>query len=106
MPQALTAEQKADCVASCEDLLAAYPAFLTTIVMGDEWWVFTYNPTTKRHSVECMGQGSPRPQKLWWQKSRVKTMLIAFFDSCDMIHTEFVPPGLTANVDFYKRVLD
>ncbi len=33
-------------------------------------------------------------------------MLIAFFDSRDMIHTEFVPPGQTLNADFYKRVLD
>ncbi len=32
--------------------------------------------------------------------------LIAFFDSRGMIHIEFVPPGQTVNVDFYKRVLD
>ncbi len=33
-------------------------------------------------------------------------MLIAFFDSHGMIHTEFVPPGQTVNADFYKHVLD
>ncbi len=73
---------------------------------GDESWCFAHDPTTKRQSVEWTGQRSPRPQKLRWEKSRVKTMLIAFFDSRGMIHTEFVPPGQTVNVDFYKRVLD
>ncbi len=109
VPHVLTAEQKADQVASCEDLLTMHrcdPAFLTTIVTGDELWCFAYDPTTKRQSAERTGQGSPRPQKLRWQKSRVKTMLIAFFDSCGMIHTEFVPLGQTVNADFYKRVLD
>ncbi len=53
-----------------------------------------------------MSQGSPRPQKLRWQKSRMKTMLIVFFDSRGMIHIEFVPPGQMMNADFYKRVLD
>ncbi len=33
-------------------------------------------------------------------------MLIAFFDSRGMNHTEFVPPGQMVNVDFYKHVLD
>ncbi len=103
------AEQKADRVASCKDLLAVHrhdPVFLTTILTGDDLWCFAYDPTTKRQSVKWMGQGSPRPQKLWWQKSWVKTMLIAFFDSRGMIHTEFVPPGQTVNANFYKRVLD
>ncbi len=106
---ALMAEQKPDHVASCEDLLAAHhrdPAFLTTIVIGDQLWSFAYNSTTKRQSAEWTGQGSPRPQKLWWQKSRMRTMLIAFFDSRCMIHIEFVPPGQTMNADFYKCVLD
>ncbi len=33
-------------------------------------------------------------------------MLITFFDSRGMIHTEFVPPRRTVNADFYKCVLD
>ncbi len=51
--------------------------------------------------------GVSGPQKLWWQKSHVKTMLIAFFDSHGMIRTKFVPLGQTVNAaDFYKRVLN
>ncbi len=33
-------------------------------------------------------------------------ILITFFDSHGMIHTEFIPPGQTVNADFYKHVLD
>ncbi len=33
-------------------------------------------------------------------------MLIAFFDSHGMVHTEFVHPGQMVNADFYKHVLD
>ncbi len=108
MSHALMAEQKGDHMV-CEDLLAAHhrnPALLTTIVTGDELWRFAYDPTTKRQSAKWTSQGSPRPQKLRWQKLCMKTMLIVFFDSRGMIHIEFVPLGQTVNTDFCKRVLD
>jgi len=39
------------------------------------------------------------------QKSKLKKMLICFFDQEGIIHREFVPPGITVNVDFYCDVL-
>jgi hypothetical protein len=38
------------------------------------------------------------------QKSRVKTMLTAFFDTKCVIHHEFVPKKLTVNCKFYKEM--
>ncbi|GBN15394.1 hypothetical protein AVEN_233922-1 [Araneus ventricosus] len=38
-------------------------------------------------------------------KSRIKTLLIAFFDSKGLIHDEFVPAGTTVNVESYEGVL-
>lgn len=38
--------------------------------------------------------------------SKVKTMLICFFNSHGVIHREFVPPGQTVNQVFYREVLD
>ncbi|UYV73033.1 hypothetical protein LAZ67_10001617 [Cordylochernes scorpioides] len=38
-------------------------------------------------------------------KSRVKTMLIVFFDKRGLNHKEFVPQGKTVNAEFYKEVL-
>lgn len=38
-------------------------------------------------------------------KSKVKTMLIVFFDFKGIIHHEFVPEGQTVNKEYYKEVL-
>jgi len=53
--------------------------FWENIISGDETWYFAYDPATKRQSAEWAGQNSPKPKKLRFQKSRVKTMLIVFF---------------------------
>ena len=37
-------------------------------------------------------------------KSKLKTMLICFFDQEGILHWEFVPPGMTVNADFYCDV--
>ena len=54
-----------------------------------------------------MGQNSPKPKKLRFQKSQVKTMLIVFFfDAEGVIHREFVPEEQKVNAVFYVGVLD
>jgi hypothetical protein len=49
------------------------------IVMGNETEIFAYDPETRRQSSEWVGETSPRPEKLEFQRSRIKTMLIKFF---------------------------
>ena len=39
------------------------------------------------------------------RKSRIKTMLIVFFDVRGIVHFEFVPQGQTVNSAFYLQVL-
>ena len=51
-------------------------------------------------------KSSPRPKKARMSRSRVKTMIIVFFDSRDIVHKEFVSPGQTVNHAFYKDVLE
>jgi len=46
--------------------------------MGDETWCFAYDPKTKRQSSEWVGETSPRPKKLKFQRSHIKTMSINF----------------------------
>ena len=80
--------------------------FLDKVITGDDSWCFAYDPETKRRNSEWVGEHSPRPQKLRFQKSRVKTMLIVFFDSQGIVQKEFVQEGCTVNAEYYKGVLD
>jgi len=41
-----------------------------------------------------------------FQRSRIKTMLINFFDSQSVVYKEFVPEGKTVNAVFYKEVMN
>ena len=109
VPKNLSVEQKANRLEMCQDLLGRLkiePNFLDKVITGDESWVFDYGPETKRQSSEWHTKSSPRPKKARMSRSKVKTMIIAYFDSRGIVHKEFVPPGLTVNHAFYKDVLE
>jgi len=79
--------------------------FLNQIITGDETWCFAYDPETKRQqSSEWVGETSPRPKKLKFQRFRIKIMLTIFLDSQGVAQKKFVPEGKTVNVEFYKGV--
>ena len=61
----------------------------TTLTPNDKVWSGTRVKT-------------PRPKKARMSKSKIKTMLICFFDSQGVVHNEFVPPRQTVN----KQVLE
>jgi len=65
--------------------------FFNKIITGDETWCFAYDPETKRQRYEWVGETSPRPKKLKFQRSSIKTMLIIFFYSQGVMHKEIVP---------------
>ena len=106
VPRLLTAEQKDDRVLICTDLRDRAqndPNFMSSVITGDECWVYGYDPETKQMSSQW--SISSRPKKAWQVKSNIKTMLIAFFDIDGLVHHEFVPTGQTVNKEFYKTVL-
>jgi hypothetical protein len=76
------------------------------IITGDETWCFAYDPETKQKSSKWVGETSPRPKKLKFQRSRIKNMLIILFDYQVAVHKKFVPQGKTENVEFYKGVMN
>jgi len=49
---------------------------------------------------------SPQPKKFCWSKSRVKTMLLTFFDIRGIVHCEFVSTGQIVNQVYYLEVLE
>ena len=82
------------------------PDFFKKIVTDDETCCFAYDPTTKGQSAAWVREAWPRPKKMRFQKSRVKTMLVIFFDWQGVIHKEFVPEGETINAVYYKGVME
>jgi len=81
------------------------PTLLLNVITGDESIVYAYDPETKLQSLQWKSPVSPRPKKARMQKSKLKTMLICFFDQEGIVHREFVPPGMTVSADFYCDVL-
>jgi len=72
---------------------------------GDETWVYGYDIETKMQSSQWMGKGSPRPKKARMSRSKIKVMLVLFFDWKGIVHHEFVPRGQMVNKQFYQGVL-
>ena len=75
----------------------ADPELMERVITGDESWFFQYDPETKRQSLEWRSKGSPMPKKTRMSKSKLKYMLVCFFDSMRIVHKEWVPAGQTAN---------
>ena len=89
VPKNLTTEQKANRRGVCLDLLDRHerePEFLSRIITGDESWILEYDPETKRQIREWHTANSLRPKKARMRKSKIKSMLICFFDSQGIVH--------------------
>ncbi|GBN57867.1 hypothetical protein AVEN_86400-1 [Araneus ventricosus] len=105
VPNKLSDEQKQHRMKTSGDFINARDQnlqFLETIVTGDDSWCYQYDQETKRQSMEWCSSSSPPPKKCRLTKSRIKTLLIAFFDSKGLIHHEFVPAGTTINAESYE----
>ena len=76
------------------------------VITGDESWVFDYDLETKQQSEGWHTKSSPHLKKAHMSRSRVKTMIIVFFEGRGIVHKEFVPPGQTVNHAFYKDVFE
>jgi len=108
VPRLLTAEQKDDSVSVCTDLRERDqndPNFMSSVITGDESWVYGNDPETKQMSSQWKTASSPRPKQARQVTSDVKTMLIAIFDIDGLDHHEYVPRDQTVNKEFYKTVL-
>jgi histone-lysine N-methyltransferase SETMAR len=83
VPRLLTPEQKEHHVAICQELCQRAvddPSFMSRVIIGDESWVYGYDPETKQQSSQWKSPGFPRPKKARQSHSLTKSMLIEFFD--------------------------
>jgi len=84
----------------------ADPDLMERVITGDESWFFQYDPETKRQSLEWRSKGSPRPKKARMSKSKLKCILVCFFDSVGIVHKKWLPAGQTVNQYYYKDILE
>jgi hypothetical protein len=62
-----------------------------------ESWIYGYDPETKQQSSRWKSLNSPRPKNAKQVKSKVKSMLIIFFDIRGIVHKELVLADQTVN---------
>ena len=75
------------------------------IITGDETWVYGYDPETELQSSQWKSADSPMPKKARQVLSKVKFLLIVFFDMEGIVHYEYVSQGQSVNQQFYLQVL-
>jgi len=100
VPRLLSDDQKENRVEISQELLANASGnenFLKKIITGDETWVYGNDVETKMQSSQWMGKGSPRKKKARMSRSKIKVMLVVFFDWKAIVHHEFVPRGQMGN---------
>ena len=108
VPHSLSNDQRHERVQYAKDIIKTARRnknFLNSIVAQDETWCFRYDHTTKCQSAEWKSPASPKRKKVRLQKSKVKIMLVCFYDSKGNIH-EYVPEGHTVTGSFYLSVLE
>jgi len=108
VPRLLTDDQKENRVEISQELLAnanSNENFLKNIITGDEMWVYGYDVETKMQPSQWMGKGSPQPKKSTMSWSKIKVMLVVFFDWKGIVSHEFVPHGQMVNKQLYQEVL-
>jgi hypothetical protein len=78
---------------------------LSRVITGNESWTYGYDPETKKQSSQWKSPNSLRPKKARQEKSKVKSMLVIFFDIKGTVHKEFIPAGQTVNSTYYCYIL-
>jgi hypothetical protein len=108
VPRLLSDYQKAHRVSVCRELKQQArddPNFISSIIIGNETWVYGYDLETKQQSSQWKSPNSPRPKKARQVRSNVKSLLIVVFDIQGTVHKEFVPSSQSVNGKFYCEVL-
>lgn len=108
IPKHLTQDQKQTRLEICKEMIemvAADEGWFKKVITGDEMWVYGYDPETRRQSREWRRRNEPKPKKARFSKSKLKVLLVTFFDYKGLIHREFIPEGQTINQHVYLSIL-
>lgn len=108
VPKLLSPLQKQDRVNICDENLDLYndnPRLLSTLITGDETWVYYYDPETKQQSMQWKHVESPPPKKAKVTKSVKKLLLTVFWDCKGPLLIKFHPRNTTVNGAGYCETL-
>ena len=109
VPRVSTVEQKQQRLSislELRDHAASDSSFLGNVIMGDETWVYGYDPETRVQSSQGKSPSSPCAKKAHQSRCNIKVMMIVFFDLHGIVRTEFVPRNTTVNCEHYKGSLE
>ena len=81
------------------------PTFMERIITGDETWVYEFDMQRNHESSEWRTKEELKPKKPRQSRSKVKVMVIVFFNIRCLVHHEFIPIGQTVNKEYYLDVL-
>ncbi|UYV68475.1 hypothetical protein LAZ67_5004422 [Cordylochernes scorpioides] len=76
------------------------PHWLKIVITGDETWVYGYDPETKRQSSLWLESGEPRFKKARMIKSKLKCLLITFFNITHSEHPKYLGIHLDRTLTF------
>ena len=108
VPKLFSEDQKQQRVTVCQDIIECLddnPDLLGRVITRDESWIFEYDPKTKRQSRQRKSPALPRSKKARMSKSKVKMMLVTFFDIKGIIYFKYLPQGQTVNQYLFKEIL-
>ena len=108
VPRILTADQKETRLHICQNMLTMAENdrnWQDKVITGDETWVYGYDPETKRQSSQWMYPNEPKPKKARMSKSKLKVLLVTFFDNRGLVHHEFMQDSVTINQKTYLSIL-
>ncbi|XP_037938203.1 protein GVQW3-like [Teleopsis dalmanni] len=108
VPKELNFVQKEHRKQFAEDMSARVttdPTFIKRIITGDETWVYEYDIQTGQQSSEwCFENGSTakKPRQI---HSKIKVMLVVFFDYRGVVQSEFLTENQRMNKEYYLDVM-
>jgi len=104
VPHLLTGDQKENRFEISQELLASANGN-ENIITGDETWVYGYDVETKMQSSQLDGERVSSTKKARMSRSKIKVLLVVFFDWKGIVHHEIVPHGQMVNKTLYQEVL-
>jgi len=82
VPCVLTVEQKQQRLSislELHDCAASDSSFLGNVIMGEETWVYGYDPETRVQSSQWKSPSSSRAKKVRQSRSNIKVVMIVFY---------------------------